>query len=113
MGLFKKKADPISERARALNAQIAALESKIKKLDVALESGAGPRWRSTAFPHGPTVNAQAERHREKTREPIFEEIDESRLKASAEPLITQEHFNEFGVRKYDLPALIEKIKKYA
>jgi len=29
---FKKKSDPISERARALNAEIAALESKIKKL---------------------------------------------------------------------------------
>ena len=32
MGLFKKKPDPVSERARALNDQIADLESQIKKL---------------------------------------------------------------------------------
>src|SRR5437764_927752 len=32
MGLFKKKSDPISERAQALNEQIAALEDEIKRL---------------------------------------------------------------------------------
>ena len=32
MGLFKKKPDPISERAQSLNDQIAALEAQIKKL---------------------------------------------------------------------------------
>jgi len=30
MALFRKKTDPISERARALNEQIAALEAQIK-----------------------------------------------------------------------------------
>ena len=29
MAWFKKKADPISDRARALNAEIAAMETKI------------------------------------------------------------------------------------
>ena len=33
MGLFKKKADPITDRARALNAEISALEARIKKLN--------------------------------------------------------------------------------
>jgi len=32
MGFFKKKADPISERAKALNDQIAALEAEIQRL---------------------------------------------------------------------------------
>ncbi len=37
MGLFKKKPDPISDRSRALNGQIASLEAKIKKLTEQLE----------------------------------------------------------------------------
>ena len=32
MGLFKRKSDPISERARALNQEIAALEAQIQQL---------------------------------------------------------------------------------
>ena len=32
MGLFRKKPDPITERAKALNHQIAALEAEIKRL---------------------------------------------------------------------------------
>ena len=32
MGLFKRKPDPISDRARALNQQIASLEARIKRL---------------------------------------------------------------------------------
>ena len=39
MGLFKKKPDPISERAKLLTCQIAALESEIKKLAAKKESG--------------------------------------------------------------------------
>src|SRR5690242_16865192 len=37
MGWLKKKSDPISQRARALNAEIAALESQIKRLDSRLQ----------------------------------------------------------------------------
>ena len=36
MGLFKKKQDPISERARELNKQIADLESQVESLKEAL-----------------------------------------------------------------------------
>ena len=53
MALFKKKPDPISDRARALNAEIAALEVKIKKLDSQLQQDhSHPRLRSTAVPRG-------------------------------------------------------------
>ena len=49
MGLFKKKADPLSERARALSSEIAALEAQIKQLDTLLQQPqARPRLRSTA-----------------------------------------------------------------
>ena len=37
MGLFNKKADPISERSKALKDEISALESKIKKLSTQIE----------------------------------------------------------------------------
>ena len=41
MGLFKKKPDQVSERARQLNAEIAALEAQIKKLSSANDERAG------------------------------------------------------------------------
>ncbi|MEY2465527.1 MAG: hypothetical protein QOD03_48 [Verrucomicrobiota bacterium] len=138
MAFFKKKPDPISDRARALNDEIAALESQIKKLDSKLhqdsretkaESRASdaPRLRSTAIPHGETIqrgqkpetqNAPAAPKRseggkpETRTEPIFEEVDQNRLKARSDAASTPDHYNELGVRKYDLPALIQRIKNH-
>ena len=43
-----KKPDPISDKARSLEAEIAALEAEIKKLDSQLQRPAGPKFRSTA-----------------------------------------------------------------
>ena len=58
MGLFKKKADPISDRAKALSDEIAALEAKIKRLDQQIQQNP-PRkasgLRSTALPDGRTI----------------------------------------------------------
>lgn len=116
MALFRKKADPISDRARALTDEIAALEEQIKKLDTQLRlKQEHPRLRSPALPHGlltphrveeppPPAPARA------VHEPIFEEIDRNRLKARGENGTTPEHYNELGVRKYDLPALVRRIR---
>lgn len=108
MAWFKKKADPISERARALNAEIAALENRIKKYEAQAESQpSGPRMRSTALPRAtkpappPTPTA-----------PVFEKVDTKRLMKPAESESTPEHFNEFGVRKYDLPALLRRLREH-
>jgi len=59
MAWFKKKADPFSDRARALSAEIAALEDKIKKLDSQLQqSPAPPRFAARGLPHSaPTYRA--------------------------------------------------------
>ncbi|MDB6110940.1 MAG: hypothetical protein JWR69_2690 [Pedosphaera sp.] len=113
MGWFKKKADPISERARALNDEIAALEAQIKNLDSKLEQDKpeGPRLRSTALPHGAAAHAPPPPPAPtEPREPIFEDVDQNRLKNRAEPASTPEHYNDLGVRKYDLAALVRRIK---
>lgn len=108
---WKQKPDPVSERARALNAKIAALESQIKKLNAeSIKSSARPRLRSTAVPHGATVS-----HKPAppvSSEPIFEDVDQKRLKAQTETIAPQEHFNELGVRKYDLAGLLRRWKNH-
>src|SRR5207253_6919250 len=43
-------------------------------------------------------------------EPIFEEVDQDRLQARSEAAATPQHFNELGVRKYDLPALLRRLR---
>ncbi|MEP6662376.1 MAG: hypothetical protein ABJC04_01820 [Verrucomicrobiota bacterium] len=113
MGLFQKKADPITDRTKALSAEIAALEAKIKKLNAqpAAHSApppvsAHPRVRSTALPHGPTVPASVPSAQ---HEPIFEEVDQARLQSS-EPVVSPQQFNQLGVKKYDLLGFFRRLK---
>jgi hypothetical protein len=114
MGWSKKKADPISERARALTDEIAALEAQIKRLDSQLGSTPpAPRLRSTALPHGaPTVVHPSPPTVAAAEEPIFEEVNQNRLKARTEPAATPDHFNDLGVRKYDLAAFLHRLKNH-
>ena len=125
MAWFKKKPDPISDRARALNQEIAALESQIQQLSEQKAQSPPPaKLRSTAIPHGETIQrgADAEPARKPEvrsqkpettlpQEPIFEEVDQDRLKARGE-VATPDHYNELGVRKYDLPALLRRIRNH-
>jgi hypothetical protein len=110
MAWFKKKADPITDRARTLNGEIAALESKIKRYESQLESSPpGPRLRSTAVPRSTTQAKPAIPTTPTT--PVFEKVDTNRLMKPAEPASTPAHFNEFGVRKFDLPALFRRLRE--
>ena len=102
-----KKNDPISERAHALNDQIASLEAEIRRLDSELQHTPVPRLRSTAVPHGATV-ARAPVP-PTPPEPVFEEVKPVRSSAEAD---TPDHFNELGVRKYDLPGLFERFSRH-
>lgn len=126
MAWFKKKPDPISDRARALNQEIAALESQIQQLDAKRKEEPPPaKLRSTAMPHGETIQRAPEPgtpvskletknqkpEAPKPHEPIFEEVDQDRLKAKGE-VATPDHYNELGVRKYDLPALLRRIRNH-
>jgi hypothetical protein len=111
MGWPKKKSDLVSERARALSSEIAALEAQIKQLDDKLHRGPGhPRLRSTAVPHGATISHTAtltETDRQEAApirtEPVFVEVNQDRLTTRAELGNAPEMFNDLGVRS-DLPA---------
>jgi hypothetical protein len=114
MALLKKKSDPISDRARALNDQIAALESEIKKLDTQIQRAPAPKFRSTAIPHGATVSRTAEplpAPKPAAHEPVFEKINREPLQSRADAE-SADHYNDLGVRKYDLPALWQRFRNH-
>jgi|ERR1035437_1570149 hypothetical protein len=118
MAWLRKKPDPISDRARALNDEIARLDAQIKELGAQLQEGQSqPRLRSTALPHGATVNRAAPAPPAPpappmAEEPIFEEVGQHLLKARSEAATTPEHYNDLGVRKYDLTALLRRIRDH-
>lgn len=114
MAAQKKKSrqgDPISERERALSEQISTLEAEIKKLDSQLQRAPTPKLRSTAIPHSTTVSRKPEPPppppKPATTEPVFEEIKPLKPRTETD---APDKFNQLGVRKYDLPALVQKIR---
>ena len=106
-----KRTDPISDRARVLNDQIASLEAEIQKLDAQiLRAPPPPRLRSTAMPHGATV-ARAQgpfAQLPVAHDPVFEEVKSLQ---TDDETATPDQFNELGVRKYDLPGLISRVRQ--
>jgi len=108
MGLFRKKHDPISEKAQALNKQIEALEAEIKKLSEEADRPQ-PRFRSSAVPRGYSGSAAAPSRPPAAPQEHFEEINHAPLQTS-QPPARQEHYNELGVRKYDLFAAWGRFK---
>jgi hypothetical protein len=111
MGIFKKNADPISQRARELTARIAELESRIQHLSQKAEPADPRRIRSTAYPPG-APGAARPRAGPSDGEPVFEPVDRKPLKDLPEPPATARHYNDLGARKFDLIALLERIKRH-
>jgi hypothetical protein len=119
MSWFQKKPDLISDRARALNDEIAELEAQIKQLDERVQHDhVQPRLRSPALPQGGTIpyaaagTASTPPPAPAAHEPIFEDVDRDPLKPRTDAVTTPEHYNELGVRKYDLPALWRRIHNH-
>ena len=127
MALFKKKHDPVTERAKAIDEQIAALEAEIKKLSQkpaaaspsngaapvsstlstpAPKAGFGqPRLRSTALPHRTTPVEPAPAH-----DPIFEEVNQTQIKADTEPPVAAPE--ELGTRKSDVSSWWQRLMRH-
>ncbi len=112
MAWFKKKPDPISDRARALSAEIAALEAQIKTLDARVQRHRpDPRLAPAARLQGAGVTPPASTTPILSiHEPIFEDVDRDNLEARADSPTTRDHYNELGVRKYDLPASLRRLR---
>ncbi len=108
MGLFQKKRDPISEKARALTEQIEALEAQIQQLSTEAAQPQ-PRFRSSTAPGGFTPHAPAPRPKPREPREHFEQVDHSPLQSSAPP-VTPER-TELGVRKHPFLGAWEKLKE--
>jgi hypothetical protein len=132
MGLFKKKSDPISERARAINEEIAALEAQIQKLSAQeaqppaetnhlpqnppaapelTPAHPQPRLRSTALPHHRHQAPVPVAPPPKTHEPVFEEMDQRGIQSRFTAAPTKPP-QELEVRKSDLTAFLKRLKNH-
>lgn len=117
MGWLKKKSNPLTDRAQALNKQIASLEAEIQRLDQKLNRGQSQARARTAagpptatMPLAPVVTELRTHPTSKPNEPVFEEISQERIHTPTETASAPELYNELGVRKYDLPALTRRVK---
>lgn len=107
MGWLKKKPDPLEDKSKALKDQIASVESQIRELQERIQyKDSHPHIRSTARPKAPTIVKPAA---PASTEPIFEPVDKLPLKTEVNT--TPEHYNDLGVRKYDLPNAWARIKR--
>jgi TolA-binding protein len=117
MGFFKKKPDPISDRSRALEAQIAALEAQIEQLNSKVQKEqTQPRVRSSVLPNqrsgtAPAAPSAPSSSPASAREPIFELISPPNTPLPAEES-TPGRDNDLGVRKYDLAAAWRRIRNH-
>jgi hypothetical protein len=130
MAWFRKKMDPLSDRARQLNKEIAHLESEIRQLDDRLQSSdnlpsAVAFERSVAYETAGLTAQAAPSQRDASiatpssrsnsngsvEAPIFENVDIGRLSDESELGDTRDHYNELGMRKYDLPALLNRLRR--
>lgn len=124
MGLFTKKADPITLKEKALNQQLAALQSEIKQLSARLEKPADEEdhandhaaaqqlmVRSTATPQSarPAHGTPASVRNIPPREPIFESVNQGPPQSSDTD--SKDHFNDLGLRKYDILAGFRRLKR--
>ncbi|MGC8743446.1 MAG: hypothetical protein ACP5T0_06175 [Verrucomicrobiia bacterium] len=92
MAIFRKKSnDPLSERLKQINSEIADIDARIKEL-----KGFKPK--------PPALLRQT-----KAMDERLTIIDEKpKIKPKEEVHLTPEHFNEFGVKKFDLLGKLNK-----
>jgi len=110
MPWLKKKPDPLTDRAKELSREIAELESEIQKLN-SRKPAARPAVLSTVRP-GASVSVPARATTPPVHDPVFEKVDFKKVAKTGDPENTSAHFNDLGVRKYDLIALWRRIRNH-
>jgi hypothetical protein len=113
MGLFKRKSDPIAERERDLHAEMAALEKEIRRLSG--QPAAPQPAPSAAPPKPPAAAPEAPEAPRKPRPPIesvFELVDIDAGKPAPSMRDTAAHYNDLGVRKYDIFAAWRRLMNH-
>jgi hypothetical protein len=102
LGFFKKKTDPLADRQRALNAQIAALENQIK----GLQSGKATEKKIDPLTVKPP---KTEPH----RETVFEIVPAPPTQSDPSgPAAGPAHYNDLGARKFDLVGVVKRIRDH-
>ena len=99
-----KKADPISQRAQRLTAEITALQAQIRQLDSQLQQA--PRWRSTARRH------ESAHESTPAPDPVFEQVDHARVTVEPESGEPPRNGAELGVRKYDIAGAWRRLRRH-
>ena len=115
MGLFNKKANPISVRAKALNAEIASLESKVKKLAAELGQSQSPTRLGppldasdhSRINHSTPAQAVS---RAPSPEPVFEDLGNHRPKSQPLLASTPPGCDSAGVWKPGLFGALERLR---
>jgi hypothetical protein len=108
MSFFGKKADPISDRAKQLNKEIADLEATIRRLSAQPaepQPPQRPKMRSTVTPAGPVPHSAGT----SSHEPIFEAVPPRPAATTPGPASDPGIFNDMGVRKYDLVGFFRRL----
>ncbi len=115
MGWFKKKLDPLSARERELERRLAELTSQIARIDPQKRGVPRPRLRPAtlpnAAPHQSPRPAPEPPRAPAPAEPVFERVDLEHTKR-VETALTKDHFNDQGLRKYDLVAAWQRARAF-
>jgi hypothetical protein len=134
MGVFRKKSDPVAERAKALDKQIADIEKHIRPLAgeqadapppaaapppsapaplttaAAPTRSSQPRLRSTAYPLGPLTPVAATAA-SPLPEPVFEKFDQNPFRA-APGAAGEAQAHKLGMRRHDLGSAWQRFKTH-
>ena len=110
MSKFQKKPDPISERAKTLQSEIASIQSEIRKLEAAQPTERSPNPVLPEPRLAQPLDSRKATGGPRREEAAFEDVKSANLNISTSPESGDGHYNELGVRKYDLASAWARFK---